>query len=393
MASTIPTGQPDVSQLRDSKLPDLAFPAQAGERFRIFLEPGIHARLWQHAGENLAIEVCGVLVGRWGKDTRGPFVLISEAIRGEGASNKFAEVTFTHETWARINQEMDTRYSHLAIVGWYHTHPDFGVFLSDRDLFIQQHFFSGPGQVAHVIDPVRKAEGIFVWSGGKPTLAPYFWIGERLVLSATGQRTEAGPAPAETARRDWAEGAGTSPTLGWIIQGLACLALILLGYLLAGRVTDIERNHIEQDAIARAALLVGARPGLREAVEACLAEVDQGVQEVSALSGELTEAQQEKLAAARSALLATRQRLARIGSTYCLTRDETDRMLHYAASVLANNAQGLSREQMAALAQRLERILKEGIDKGLFELDTRPADRPPETPPATKRQAGDAAAK
>jgi hypothetical protein len=109
-----------------------------------------------------------------------------ESIRGEGAETRFAEVTFTHQTWAKINSEMDTRFSTLSIVGWYHTHPDFGIFLSDRDRFIQEHFFCGPGQVAHVIDPIRKIEGVFDWRDAKPVLTRHFWVGARVVVGTSG---------------------------------------------------------------------------------------------------------------------------------------------------------------------------------------------------------------
>ena len=52
------------------------------------------------------------------------------------------------------------------IVGWYHSHPGFGVFLSEHDLFIQQNFFSNPQQVAWVYDPHTDEEGCFGWIGG-----------------------------------------------------------------------------------------------------------------------------------------------------------------------------------------------------------------------------------
>jgi proteasome lid subunit RPN8/RPN11 len=107
-----------------------------------------------------SVEVCGVLVGRWGKDADGPFVTVSASIPGNAAESKFAEVTFTHETWAKINEEMDRNHPDLIIVGWSHTHPDFGVFLSDHDVFIQQHFFSEAGHIAHVINPIRLASGV-----------------------------------------------------------------------------------------------------------------------------------------------------------------------------------------------------------------------------------------
>ena len=139
------------------------FRAGRNEGFRVFFSPEVHAAIWKHAAEDTSVEICGVLVGSWHRDPAGPFVKIIESIRGEGAETRFAEVTFTHQTWAKINAEMDTRFTDLSIVGWYHTHPDFGIFLSDRDRFIHEHFFCGPGQVAHVIDPIRQIEGVFVW--------------------------------------------------------------------------------------------------------------------------------------------------------------------------------------------------------------------------------------
>src|SRR5262249_53589691 len=133
MSSTKPANGPDVRQLRPEDLPEAAFPGGRDQAFRVFFHPDVHSRVWKHATENDTVEICGVLVGKWARDAGGPFVLISECIRGEAATNRFAEVTFTHDTWAKINHEMDTRFADLAIVGWYHSHPNFGVFLSDRD--------------------------------------------------------------------------------------------------------------------------------------------------------------------------------------------------------------------------------------------------------------------
>ena len=65
---------------------------------------------------------------------------------------------FTQETWTRIHEEKDARYPDHKIVGWYHSHPGFGVFLSDHDLFIHKNFFSQPGQLAWVFD-LNKCSG------------------------------------------------------------------------------------------------------------------------------------------------------------------------------------------------------------------------------------------
>ena len=61
----------------------------------------------------------------------------------------------------------DELYPEERIVGWYHSHPGFGVFLSEHDLFIQENFFSSPGQVAWVYDPHTDEEGCFGWVAGE----------------------------------------------------------------------------------------------------------------------------------------------------------------------------------------------------------------------------------
>jgi proteasome lid subunit RPN8/RPN11 len=368
MANTAATEQPDVRQLSATELPAVTFPGGRSDAFRVYFDPGVHGRLWQHAAENLAVEVCGVLVGTWGRDAAGPFVAISEAIRGEAAASKFAEVTFTHETWAKINHEMDTKFSQLSIVGWYHTHPDFGVFLSDRDVFIQQHFFSGPGQIAHVLDPIRKTEGVFVWQKGKPTLTPYFWVGDKLLASqSTAARTDetSGSAPASAPSSNTPKSGRGTPLLDWLTQGLAYLCLFLLGFILAGWLADGERYRSEQGAVARTALLLGVKPGLREALDRCLAELKDGVQEGQALAKGLPDEEKEKWNGLQARLNRTRQQLLELEAQYCLTAAETQRLLQQMGALLAASQSGLSNQEQARLAREIEKTLAEQLQKNL----------------------------
>jgi len=51
------------------------------------------------------------------------------------------------------------------MVGWYHTHPDWGVFLSGMDMFICDNFFNKKLDIALVIDPCRGDRGMFMWTG------------------------------------------------------------------------------------------------------------------------------------------------------------------------------------------------------------------------------------
>jgi proteasome lid subunit RPN8/RPN11 len=248
----------DVRWLEREQLPDGVFPGGRNEAFRVHFSPEVHAALWKHAGEDTSVEICGVLVGTWHRDECGPFATIVEAIRGEGATTKFAEVTFTHQTWAKINSEMDTRFADKKIVGWYHTHPDFGIFLSDRDRFIQEHFFSGPGQVAHVIDPVRKVEGVFVWQAGKPALADHFWVGDRVITAAAAESSAAGPASSPGTVASGGHD-GLHPSSGRLMMYGAAF---LVGYMLSMIVAAWDRQGFIEAEVRSNAVFSVLRLGM-----------------------------------------------------------------------------------------------------------------------------------
>ena len=74
---------------------------------------------------------------------------------------------FTHATWAAMTRRAEEDYPGELVVGWQHTHPGLGVFLSAYDLFIHRHFFSQPWQIALVVDPRARQCGFFQWLGGK----------------------------------------------------------------------------------------------------------------------------------------------------------------------------------------------------------------------------------
>jgi len=117
----------------------------------------------QHARSSSKTEVCGVLIGQ-DRDHR---IDVAACIEGQNADEAGAHVTFTQDTWEHIYAVKDQKYPEERIVGWYHSHPGFGVFLSDHDTFIHRNFFSSPGQVAWVFDPHSDEEGCFGWVRGR----------------------------------------------------------------------------------------------------------------------------------------------------------------------------------------------------------------------------------
>jgi proteasome lid subunit RPN8/RPN11 len=262
--------QIDVKELTNENLQPGKFPADPRADFRLHIAPEVRRAIHQHAKADASIEICGVLVGNWHKDDNGPYVAITDYIRCDNASSKFAEVTFTHESWAQINKEMDSRFANARIVGWYHSHPDFGIFLSDRDCFIHEHFFYGPGQVAYVVDPVRDLEGIFAWHKGKPTPLPHFWIGNTIRTVEASERNVA----AEMAKLGSSTGANTpsqsnasmpgNSSLGFATTAMGAMLLLILGYMYGGWHSRWEKQMVVDGVVADFANAKILRPGLEE---------------------------------------------------------------------------------------------------------------------------------
>jgi proteasome lid subunit RPN8/RPN11 len=329
----------DVRVLSREKLTHEEFPGGRHDGLRVFFTPEVHIALWRHAALDTTVEICGVLVGSWHRDQAGPFVKVVESIRGEGAETKFAEVTFTHQTWAKINAEMDTKFAKLSIVGWYHTHPDFGIFLSDRDRFIHEHFFSGPGQIAHVIDPIRKTEGVFVWRTGKPSLCEHFWVGDRILAQSAGGLEQ--PGDPQPGLRSRAEVAGRPPGLPQAMprataspetlrelfpapRRLIVYALVfILGYLLANILSAWEHQRFVESVLASNGFVAVLRLGLADELDGLHGDLAGTVGPLDALGAKIGKPE-EQLAEIRAQLVSALRRTAAIKARYGNTSVEDD---------------------------------------------------------------------
>jgi proteasome lid subunit RPN8/RPN11 len=154
-------------------------PRQVNEPLRIAMSKEAYADLIAHAKESLETEVCGVLVGDVCEDEEGLHLLVQAVIRGTSARQGGAHVTFTQETWNHIHEQRDEHHPKSKILGWYHSHPGFGVDFSEMDLFIQRNFFSGPTQIAFVTDPLGGEEAICVNAPEGIRYVSRFWVDGR----------------------------------------------------------------------------------------------------------------------------------------------------------------------------------------------------------------------
>lgn len=180
-------------------------PRGADAPLRVAIDRNAHAELIAHAMGSLAAEVCGVLIGQVGEDEQGLYVHVTAIIRGNAATESSTHVTFTQQTWDAIHETLEREFPKERIVGWYHTHPGFGVEFSDMDVFIQQNFFSGPTQIALVTDPTNGAVAIAMSGESGITYLPRYWVDGReqsaRTPSAPSSRDPDGaPMPADLAQ-------------------------------------------------------------------------------------------------------------------------------------------------------------------------------------------------
>lgn len=114
----------------------------------------------------------GTVLGEFGKTN----IIISGFVEAKYCEATPTTLKFTHETWEYVHKEIEKKHPGKKIVGWIHTHPDFGIFLSEYDKFIHQNFFNEDYQVAYVVDPIQKIEGFYFWINEKIEKCKGFYI-------------------------------------------------------------------------------------------------------------------------------------------------------------------------------------------------------------------------
>ncbi|MGI9516618.1 MAG: hypothetical protein ACR2NP_06225 [Pirellulaceae bacterium] len=144
----------------------------------IFVHARVLDQLLQISDEYPDFEVGGFLLGGVFRDPEHQtlFVEIHEYVQATSLLSQHHSLTFTHDTWAAVHRQMEQKFPEQQIVGWHHTHPGFGIFLSRQDEFIHRHFFQQPWQVALVVDPRQGELGFFQWRQGQIVDTGFFVV-------------------------------------------------------------------------------------------------------------------------------------------------------------------------------------------------------------------------
>ncbi len=143
---------------------------------KVYIKQDVYKALEEYALSDTAHELGTIILGNYSDALGKMNVVISEFIYAKYTDASASTLTFTHETWDYVHKEHEENHANTKIVGWQHTHPGYGIFLSNYDMFIQENFFNMPFQVAYVIDPVQHIRGFFQWKSGKIEKLKGFYI-------------------------------------------------------------------------------------------------------------------------------------------------------------------------------------------------------------------------
>lgn len=207
----------------------------------IYISQAAYKAIHNFTKDKLENESGGMLMGYTLEGAGKTNIIIDGFIEGKHSEATPTTLKFTHETWEYVHSEADKKYPEYKIIGWIHTHPSFGIFLSEYDKFIQQNFFNGENQVAYVVDPIQKTEGFYFWINEKIEKCNGFYIydktGTPIVIESEQPEEEKATPSAHIVpqKKSWKD---------YLLVATSLLMVIMLFITLSlsGKLSDLEND-------------------------------------------------------------------------------------------------------------------------------------------------------
>ncbi len=176
-----------INDIPDDILPQniVNFGEHVVENKNIYIAQSVYKDIHKFTKDKTENESGGVLVGNVIEEFGKTNIIIRGFIEAKYCEGTPTTLKFTHETWEYIHGEIGKKYPKYKILGWIHTHPDFGIFLSEYDKFIQENFFKEENQIAYVVDPIQKIEGFYFWMNGKIERCKGFFVFDKVGTEIT----------------------------------------------------------------------------------------------------------------------------------------------------------------------------------------------------------------
>lgn len=123
----------------------------------------------EHVSQSLERELGGFLLGNRYRcpNTHRDYVIIDQYSPAKFIESTQVNLSFTHEAWAQLSDELTGKFLGKLLIGWYHSHPRMDVFLSSHDMDIHTERFQESWMVALVLEPEKHRGGFFAERDGR----------------------------------------------------------------------------------------------------------------------------------------------------------------------------------------------------------------------------------
>ena len=135
----------------------------ANNPFRVRIRRDTFQKILRHAEGDIHSERFGILIGNAYKDSISYWVEILDMYPARRVDSSLAHVEVSVQELIRLYEllENNSEEGLERQVGWYHTHPGHGIFMSSVDRQNQALCYNSIWQLAMVVDPVNKIFGLY----------------------------------------------------------------------------------------------------------------------------------------------------------------------------------------------------------------------------------------
>ena len=217
---------------------------QNNEDKKIYISQRTYREIHRFTKDKTKVESGGVILGNVIEEFGKTHIIIRAFIEAKYCEGTPTTLKFTHESWEYIHKEAEKKYPKYKILGWIHTHPDFGIFLSEYDKFIHENFFNEENQVAYVVDPIQNIEGFYFWINGNLERCKGFFIFERTGVQITVEDEKEDNSSDSVAYR---EKNSVIKNVVLVAMAMAIIALIIVCFSMQSKLNSVQE---QQAAIA-----------------------------------------------------------------------------------------------------------------------------------------------
>ena len=134
---------------------------------RIYVEDYVFTFVHQFSQASASSERLGILVGKYIESENQPALFISGAIESKHTVQSPRGIEFSQSSNDYHTEMLDKYFPGLSIVGWIHSQPGYGTYLSNKNYSYHRESFTEAYQVFFVTDPAQRMDAFYVYNEDK----------------------------------------------------------------------------------------------------------------------------------------------------------------------------------------------------------------------------------